>query len=764
MNTLACALTGTHEERVALCDVSIAAVLQDLLAEVTVAQTYRNEESAAIEAVYTFPLPLNAVLLEFEMTIGGRVLTGVVARKTEAEAAYEEAIAGGDSAVMLEENEPGLYTLSVGNLLPQETARITFRYAILYRWTGDRLRIVLPTTIAPRFGEWALLPQQTPVSSLTVENQFTLKVEMRGSLREARFQCPTHAVATANDGEAVVLTLRQAKAAMDRDFVLEIQAAQAPRSFVLCGQDGEGAAAVASFQPFFAGLQEERALKLVIVADCSGSMQGDSIRQAKLALQNILASLQPRDQVTIIAFGDTTRALGDQLLPCSRANLAAAKRFAAGLDADMGGTEIAAALRRAYAAAGGEAAGDIFVLTDGAVAGWQAIVTEAGKSGHRIFTVGVGSAVAEAFVRQLAAAAGGACELVSPREDLAERVVRHFARMRAPRARRAGIRWPAGAVAVAPRQLGAVFSGDTVVASARFERPEIGGSVVLEVETDTGEIVCVQLPLPPASQWQAPDGLSTVARLAAAARLQELDPGEGAEEALRYDLLSPWTNWLAVAVRPDAAKGGSLPALRIQPNTLAAGWGGVGSVHLSLMAADYSLYSCERPRLAGHRDSTKKLRRLLALVHADPARVSVAGALELLRECGLDADCEDLLRVASAIGLAPEAVAGIVLARLLNGPLAASLGDVAQDAAIALQARAEEFAALLESPDRPDQDLEHAMRQAADCGLFRGAGAGELAGRFAAASGLLGRLDTVVAGLAQVQGRRRPMSRRPASR
>ena len=63
MNKLASALTGLEGERVALCDVSVSAVLQDLLADVTVSQTYRNDERVNIEAVYTFPLPLDAVLL-----------------------------------------------------------------------------------------------------------------------------------------------------------------------------------------------------------------------------------------------------------------------------------------------------------------------------------------------------------------------------------------------------------------------------------------------------------------------------------------------------------------------------------------------------------------------------------------------------------------------------------------------------------------------------------------------------------------------------
>ena len=57
----------------------------------------------------------------------------------------------------------------------------------------------------------------------------------------------------------------------------------------------------------------------------------------------------------------------------------------------------------------------------------------------------------EAFVRGLAAATGGESELVSPREGMADRVIRHFERMRAPRAKRVATpmlgsgQWPTAA-------------------------------------------------------------------------------------------------------------------------------------------------------------------------------------------------------------------------------------------------------------------------------------------------------------------------------
>ena len=371
--------------------------------------------------------------------------------------------------------------------MPNETAAISFTYAVMYRWAGDNLRMLIPTTIAPRYGEVPFAPHQMPEFSMMVENQFSLEVAVFGRLREARFECPSHEVTLASSADKTLITLSRARATMDRDFILNVKAPQAKHSFALCGVDLKGddgkerATVVAAFQPVFPGLRKPRALNLVVVIDCSGSMQGDSITQGKQALAGILDGLQPADRITIVAFGNSTKTLFERPLPCTEANLRQARKFVGELGADMGGTEIGSALRAAYAATRLSEAADILLVTDGEVSQWKQVVTDAKTSGSRIFTVGVGNAVSEAFVRELAAVTGGECELVSPREGMADRVVRHFERMRAPRAKSVVVHWPDGVHNQAPARFGAVFEGDTVVAYAQFDRPSVTGVVVMEI-------------------------------------------------------------------------------------------------------------------------------------------------------------------------------------------------------------------------------------------------------------------------------------------
>ena len=588
--TILVATMETAHGDVVLEEVGIDAAIDDLMAAVSVCQRYRNPGTTHVEAVYTFPLPLDAVLLQFELELGDRRMAGTVIAKPDAEERYENAIAEGDAAVRLEQSQPGLYTANVGNLAPGETATVRFRYGLLLRWNGDTVRLMLPTTIAPRYGDPAaggLAPHQAPEYAFDAERSFRLQAAVRGALQGARWASPSHDIAVTPDTWQTVIEIAR-PAAMDRDVVLEARAAAAVDTGdarALLARDGGGWVVLASFRPELTDLTEPAAHRnLKIVVDCSGSMSGDSIAQVRIAGERILESLRPGDLFDIVAFGSRHRALFGRETPASAANVARARRFVRGLDADMGGTEIQAALRAAYRIAGEPGmTRDLLLITDGEVWQTRSAVDEARRSGHRIFTVGVGSSVAEPFVRALAKATGGACELVAPREDMAERIHRHFQRILAPPARTARVVWPAPVRQTVPDPLPPPYPGDTMHLFGSFaERP--CGPVTLELELADGRTITQRMEVgPEPTDDTAADGPSAVrsdvARMGAALRLPAMaDQSAATELAVRYQLLSEWTDYLVVHVRAEADKATDLPALVKVPQVLAAGWHGIGTV------------------------------------------------------------------------------------------------------------------------------------------------------------------------------------------
>jgi len=596
--------------------------------------------------------------------------------------------------------------MNVGNVMAGETITVRFRYALVLRWSGDAVRLFLPTTIAPRYGQSPLMPHQAPEASLTVENRFGLTVRIEGLLRNARFECPTHKVRHRVDGDASVIELDAARAVMDRDFVLNLTVQGGERSSALCDLDPAGHVVLASFQPLFGGLAQTAPRSVKIVVDCSGSMNGDSIVQAKKALAAILGLMRPADRLNLVAFGSNQKALFAKQEPCTPANLEKARAFCGELEADMGGTEIGGALERAYASkTGAEMPEDVLLITDGEVSNWRPVVDRAVASKHRLFTVGVGAAVAEAFVRALAERTGGACELVSPNEGMAERITRHFQRMSAPRSTSTRIVWPAGAVATWPASLRYVFEGDTVVAWARFgEQPR--GDVALEITTGDGRShrQVVRIGAPPVAPEDA-SLLTSLARVATAMSLADLNAEQGAKAALDYQLVSKWTNFLVIAERAEGEKATHLPELRKVKQTLAAGWGGTGRMaglvaeapsmmvtkHLACLAYDLSASEIPEPRslrrgrlgVAPMRplgEHAAELQALVAALNAAPDRIARGLTIADLQGLGVPEDLLEELRLAVGAGAMEHEEVLAFLGRMAATPVGDALSKAAKRA------------------------------------------------------------------------------------
>jgi len=145
-------LQGRSGEPVMFKGVSLTGVLQGSLFQAQVEQRFENPTDQHLEVVYTFPLPYGAVLLDVSVWLGDKHLTGSVIVKREAEEQYEEALSEGNAAIMLERCSDGTHTLNLGNLAPKETCVVTLRYAQTLAFEQRGLRLLIPTVLAPRYG------------------------------------------------------------------------------------------------------------------------------------------------------------------------------------------------------------------------------------------------------------------------------------------------------------------------------------------------------------------------------------------------------------------------------------------------------------------------------------------------------------------------------------------------------------------------------------------------------------------------------------
>lgn len=578
-------LISSEGVRVPLQRVDVRLAMQDIVCETKVTQEFANKGEEPIEAVYTFPIPSDAVLLAFDLCLGDKTYRGHVIERKEAEANYEEAIDKGDAAFRLQSVGDGLYTMSVGNLKPGEAASIRFRYAQLLRWSGNRLSVRVPTTIAPRYGEASELePWQRPGVSLLVDYPFSLSMSVSGALAKARFECPTHPVSI-DIGESKVQIALATGAALDRDFVLNIESeAASPRALV--ARHGECSVALISLAPAVPDAREPAPRSVVIVVDCSGSMAGASIVQAKEALHQILQHLRPEDCFELLAFGNNTKPWASRCVSASRKNLGSALTFIEDLDANLGGTEIAKALRVAVNTKATLEPCDMLLITDGEVWLDDEFFTSLQNASRRIFAVGVGAAPAEGNLKRLAAVTAGAFEQVTPGEDMSARIARHFERLFQPRVSSAKVEWPTEPMWTADGQTHSLFAGDTAVFFAGFALPVAGSAEVRLEFQNAGEIVARVTLEPTETSSLSAD---TLVRLAACSRLGTCANTQDALKlALEHQLVTSNTDYLVVVERAEGERTKELPELQVVPQTLAAGWGGTGMVNYAVMCSQVS--------------------------------------------------------------------------------------------------------------------------------------------------------------------------------
>ncbi|QIZ77710.1 VIT domain-containing protein [Ferrimonas lipolytica] len=572
-------LSATTGEGLPLKGVKIDATLQGIVSEVSVTQIYKNNEPTNIEAVYTFPLPVDAALLELSVEINDKRFQGQVLAATKAEEVYEDAIVSGDSAILLKKIQPGLFSVNVGNLLAGESATIHFRYAQLHRWQGDRLRFYLPTTLAPRYGaplDAGLADHEIPQHSISCRYPFSFQLSITGALADAQCHCPTHAITRSMNEEGCQLGLPEAANGMDRDLIIEVEKPANYQGEGFWAKDGEQMVTLSSFYPQLqaATTREPRCFKLLV--DCSGSMSGDSIRQARMALSEIVKLLGADDYFNIIRFGLHHQALFPECMPADETNLLAAEQLLTELNASFGGTELGAALQACFELKAPVGMGnDILLITDGQV--WDSeslIIKEAIKSEQRIFTVGVGTAVSEALLSELATSTGGASEFVTPNEEMGKRIVQHFKRIAQPALAHSQVHYPSKPKRYSPERLDGVFLNDTVHQFAWFDDTSVDSAKFDAQQVSNAEKLSQSVLL---QEWSP--GSDTLARLAAHSRLSALAKDEATALALQYQLVTEHTYCVCVK-HNEQQQELPLPELRTVPHELPAGFSGLGTVEL----------------------------------------------------------------------------------------------------------------------------------------------------------------------------------------
>lgn len=431
---------GSHT--LPLQEMDVRGHVHGLLYSATVKQTFRNDRDERLEAVYVFPLPPKAAVHGFRLTIGDRVIEGVIQERAQARKAYQAAIQKGHRAALMEEERSDVFTTTVGNIGPDEEVTISFELSGPLSCFGNTARLRFPLVVAEVYVPGDMLAGPSVGSGTTTDTdlvpdasritpprlasgadnpvKLSLNFEVEGAglkVDSVESTCHFARIKKSRNGNHRVSLLPGVER-LDKAFVMELKLAEDSLQTSLLVDRVNQVFALTVVPPRLAE-KNPCPRDLMIVLDRSGSMDGWNMVAARQAAARIVESLTPEDSFGIIAFDTTNEHFHrGRMCPADAFFKMKASEFLRKVEA-RGGTEVCAALQAAHAYFDRDNGRDahILLITDGAV-GNDAYVMQLAQAGVRISTVGIGYAAREGLLTRIADASGGLSSLIPNEADL----------------------------------------------------------------------------------------------------------------------------------------------------------------------------------------------------------------------------------------------------------------------------------------------------------------------------------------------------------
>lgn len=399
-----------------------------LLSIMTITQVYQNPIDQALEVTYTFPLAHNATLLDVTIEIRGKTFKSAVFPEYDGQQEYDKAIRKGNTAIIIE-RAGEFYTLKLGKLPGGEEVKIGYRYGQFVMPHDGRVRVAIPTTIAPQYGnpqDSGIAPDQAPVTSLSTSYPFSALVRFHGIL-QARINVVSHIAQMTMHGNNCHVAINGAT--MDRDVVMHVNAFE--QSYISLYAHHAGQHWYANYVHLPVGHYENTTpMHIKLLIDCSGSMDGSSIRQAQQAVMRLLGLLRDGDSIAVTRFGSDVVDVTPGLMRVGPVIRSQMNTWVKSIEADLGGTEIGAAIAHVLNMPTNTQDCVIIVLTDGEAYGITQVATYARQHAHRIFPLVIGHTPTDGELQQLADITGGFSESVTPNERIEDAIERTINKIR----------------------------------------------------------------------------------------------------------------------------------------------------------------------------------------------------------------------------------------------------------------------------------------------------------------------------------------------
>lgn len=551
-----------------LKDTRVVIDVSGVIADVQVAQIYRNEGTRPINARYVFPASTRAAVYAMSMRIGDQIVVAKIKEREKAKQEFDKAKAEGKSASLLEQNRPNVFSMSLANIMPGDQIEIELRYTELLVPTDGVYEVVFPSVVGPRYSSqpessapkedlWVKSPYlhagEAAASGLHISARISAGVPIRD------FNCPSHQVVPRWQSPSIAQVVMDDANSFqgNRDFILRYRLAgdQIASGLILYQGKDENFFLYMAQPPQRVATADIPGREYIFVVDVSGSMNGFPLNVSKRLLRDLISQLRPSDLFNIVLFSGDSALLSAESVSANQDTI----NKAVGLidqQRGAGGTELLAALKQAMGVP--HQAGfsrSVVLVTDGYIDAEKGVFDYIRDNLDQcnVFAFGIGSAVNRYLIEGVAKAGMGEPFIVTNQAEAPAIAARFREYIQTPVLTDIHVH-PIGfdVYDVHPAHFPDLFAQRPVVLFGKWRGP-VGGAFELTGKTGAGDYMA-RLDVASA---QPDDANSALRYLWARSLIAELsDYGFGQDDpdristitslGLKYNLLTKYTSFIAV--------------------------------------------------------------------------------------------------------------------------------------------------------------------------------------------------------------------------
>jgi Ca-activated chloride channel family protein len=413
--------------------------------DVQIDQIFHQSAGHPLNVTYSFPLPSKAAAYKCEMIVNGRTIRAKVLEQEAAREIARRKKAEGRRTTLVEMERGNLFTLSLGNVQPDDIIVIRFAYVEELDAWKDELALQIPFNPGVRYvpGESLLrvnsgrgaaddtdqVPDASRLSPPRIDQMHpdAARLSLSGRLDGCHvdlssISSPSHPTAVRPTGTSFEIFLPLNATVPDRDFVLRWRRASRPdlQSIAWVSSDGEETYALVQLVAPDDVPMDREGSDLYFLVDRSGSMAGEKWAKTADALIAFVKATTQHDRVWITFFESVYHDFAEK--PLGRDALLRDPNFQSLAELGTGGgTELLPALRHVlgvHRRFSTSRRSHIILITDGQVANEEAVLKEVSGKALPVHCFGIDHAVNEAFLRQLSGQQRGTSVFLTPNDDL----------------------------------------------------------------------------------------------------------------------------------------------------------------------------------------------------------------------------------------------------------------------------------------------------------------------------------------------------------